>query len=125
MAGVWVEPSRIPERAITFGAHRRGFGVPQPRPPISPNFAGSPINAWSLKYWRFATMFTTSCFLAVVFATVPPSLGSPASLEATSQASVRLRLNVIETAKLLERYATLLQREMDLHDSVMAFVNWR
>src|SRR5713226_4956588 len=65
---------------------------------------------------------TTSCCLAVLFAAVAPSLGAPASLEVTSQASVRLKLNAIETAKNFERYAKLIQREMDLHNSVNACV---
>jgi septal ring factor EnvC (AmiA/AmiB activator) len=64
----------------------------------------------------------TSSFLAVLFATVPPALGAPASLEATAQAIVRLKLNKIETAKLLNRYAFLIQREMDLQGSVKACV---
>src|SRR5712691_7597730 len=69
-------------------------------------------------------MFTTSCFLAVVFAAVPPSLGAPADekqlLEIKSRATVRLKLNGIETAKLLARYEKLLQREMDLQENVDA-----
>jgi len=69
-------------------------------------------------------MFTTSCFLAIVFAAVPPGLGAPAlekeSLETKSRATVRLKLNVIETGKLLERYEKLLQREMDLQENVKA-----
>jgi hypothetical protein len=69
-------------------------------------------------------MFTTSCFLAVVFAAGPPSLGAPADekqlLETKSQATVRLKLNVIESAKLLERYEKLLQREIDLQENVKA-----
>jgi hypothetical protein len=64
---------------------------------------------------------TTSCLLAVVFASVAPALGAPASLEATSQATVRWKLNRIETAKNLERYENLLQREMILRDDVMAY----
>jgi hypothetical protein len=66
-------------------------------------------------------MFTTSCCLAVLFAAGPSSLGAPASLEATSQASVRWKLNRIETAKLLERYENLLQREMILRDDVKIY----
>jgi hypothetical protein len=69
-------------------------------------------------------MFTTSCLLAVVFAAVPPSLGAPALekevLETKAQATVRLRLNVVETVMLLERYEKLLQREIDLQESVKA-----
>src|SRR6266852_2642858 len=78
----------------------------------------------SPKHWRFATMFTTSCFLAVVFAAGSPALGAPADekqvLETKSQATVRLKLNVVETGKLLARYEKLLQREMDLQENVDA-----
>jgi hypothetical protein len=49
-------------------------------------------------------MLTTNCFLVVLFATVPATFGAPTSLEATSQAAVRLKLNAIETARFLERY---------------------
>jgi hypothetical protein len=59
-----------------------------------------------------------------VFAAVPPALGAPADekqlLETKSQATVRLKLNGIETAKLLERYEKFLQREMDLQENVKA-----
>jgi hypothetical protein len=65
---------------------------------------------------------TTSCLFAVMFASVAPSLGAPASLEATSQASVRWKLNRIETAKNLERYENLVQREMNLRDDVKAYI---
>ncbi len=69
-------------------------------------------------------MFTTSCFLAVVFAAGSPALGAPADekqvLETKSQATVRLKLNVVETGKLLARYEKLLQREMDLQENVDA-----
>jgi chromosome segregation ATPase len=63
-------------------------------------------------------MFTTSCFLAVLFAAAPASVGAPESLEATAEATVRVKLNRIETGKLLDRYAVLIQREKDLQDSI-------
>jgi septal ring factor EnvC (AmiA/AmiB activator) len=71
-------------------------------------------------------MLTTSCFIAMTLAVGPLALGAPAdpkqTLEETSKATVRLKLNAIETAKLLERYQKQLQREADLSGSVRATV---
>lgn len=69
-------------------------------------------------------MLTPCCFFALALAAVPPSLGAPANekheREATAQATVQLKLNGIETARLMERYEKLFQREIDLTDTVRA-----
>jgi hypothetical protein len=69
-------------------------------------------------------MLTTSCLVAMTLAAIPPALGAPAdpkqTLEETAKVTVRLKLNAIETANLLERYEKLFQREADLTGSVRA-----
>ena len=71
-------------------------------------------------------MLTTTCFLGITLSVLPPNLGVPAdpkqTLEETAKTTVRLKLNAIEIANLLERYEKLLQREADLTGSVRATV---
>jgi hypothetical protein len=69
-------------------------------------------------------MFTANWFLAVLFAAAPHVLGAPAlekqAMETKPEATVRLKLNGIETATLLVRYEKLLQRELEVEENVKA-----
>lgn len=65
-------------------------------------------------------LLTLACIVLV--ASVSDSADEKNVPEDSSEARVLLRLNTVKTSKLLERYETLVKRELDLQDSVRSCI---